>query len=140
MSKIDDLFNEIVREDVPQGPARLRVIDTPTIQQLQAIPVGSDVIISDDSNFMSGLWTQGIIDDLTQKIERSACPHLHAYVAYLPPQPTPETSRTARDIAIEIIRDYGGDPHATDDESVRNRVAIERAVHQAREGMVFTPF
>ena len=137
MSKMDDLFKEILREDPPAGPSRIRVIDTPTIQQLRAIPIGSDAIISDDENFMSGVWTAGIAADMERRVEAGTCPHLHAYLAYLPPVPVPESALTA-----EAITDEAMSAITTLDAVMesRVRVAIQRAVHMAREGMVFTPF
>ena len=143
MTGMDAVFQAIVDDKSPsKGAFRITVLEKPTNAQLLAVPIGSDVIFSDDKTFMAGQWTEDIRDSMAAAADDNDCHHLHAFIAYLPPAVTEDSQLTA-----EQITDYVMDLHGITPEHGLNRLAtkvikrmLKRAVHMARDGMVFKPF
>jgi hypothetical protein len=124
--------------DRPLGPARIVVLDHPSTAQVKAIPLGSDAIVIDHAQMMSGMWREDTRDGLVEHIEVNSPDDVyHGILAYLPPPPSPDSALTADAIAEEIIE--GLPMFAMFTEKTLHEL-LTRAVHMARDGMVYPPF
>lgn len=142
---MDDVFQNIVAPE-RTGPHRLQVLENPVVAQMQAIPVGADVIVATEDKFMAGPWTEATRDGFCGVADANDCGHLHGFLVYLPPVPTPDSALSAESIAADIHLRFKGARDAAvrdrdTDRATRVLIAmLEEAVHKAREGMVFPPF
>lgn len=123
------------------GPSRIIVIPHPTPEQIRLIPPSSDMIITDDSNFMAGVASPEIIEGFATHLVESGW---SGYVAYLPPSPAADDLPTAQEVADDLMKRYRPTlEQFRDDEEklqITLRSLVTSAVNIARNGMLPAPW
>ena len=132
-------FDSIVEEKEREGgPVRLVVLENPTHAQLSAIPLGVDMMVvdADQGAILSGVWHEEARGGFIERAVEHG--HIHAYLGYVPPAPTPDSALTPQQIAENIAARYTERLPGQEREIVH--AMIREAVLTAREGMVWNPF
>lgn len=138
---VDQEFERIVGDAPSQAPARLIVLFDPTEAQVRAIPLGSDVVVTDTRMFLCGIMAVEQQESLIHMMEGRG--HLHATVAYLPPPPTSDSVLSPDALAQQVLDKYMPRiMRAADGQVSAKEVAmamLRETVVLAREG-VSSPF
>lgn len=133
----------MIRNMERQGPKRIQLLMRPALAQVENIPLGSDTVIITPTQIAGGVWDERTREMMADNA-RKGHGVLGAVIAYLPPEPTPESALTGEQIAEQVFsssRDLIGLAGSGDLDSMEVfRTIIVQAVAMAREGMVHKPF
>lgn len=129
---------DVLRNIDRPGPSRIQVIDYPSKAQLEAIPLGSDVVYTDKTQFAAGPLTEGVRNHFLSVAGEEG--KLNGFLAYLAPAPTPDSALSAEEIAQQLVPVYLARLEDGTDASLVLSSLAAAAVHKAREGMLFPPF